>query len=118
VALAIPPGSLQRVNASKRLRILRDAAGARPFGPTSRGNSRHSHLRFERTQGQRIDCPSGKLRALVRRGESDGDIFTYFFKKYRLGPVIGTRTWDGVRGIRGFMPLMDGGYVSRPEFSV
>ncbi len=49
---------------------------------------------------------------------SDGDIFSYYFKKYKLGPLIGTRTWGGVRGIRGYVPLMDGGYVTRPEFSV
>jgi tricorn protease len=49
---------------------------------------------------------------------SDGDIFTYYFKQYKLGPVVGTRTWGGVRGIRGFTPLLDGGYVALPEFSV
>jgi tricorn protease len=46
---------------------------------------------------------------------SDGDIFPYFFKKYGLGPLIGTRTWGGVVGIRGFTPLIDGGYITRPE---
>lgn len=49
---------------------------------------------------------------------SDGDFFTYFFKFYKLGPVIGMRTWGGVRGIRGEIPLMDGGYITRPEFSL
>jgi len=49
---------------------------------------------------------------------SDGDIFPYFFKKYKLGPVIGKRTWGGVRGIRGYTPLLDGGYVTIPEFSI
>jgi tricorn protease len=49
---------------------------------------------------------------------SDGDIFSYYFKKYHLGPLIGMRTWGGVRGIRGFEPLLDGGYITRPEFSV
>jgi len=49
---------------------------------------------------------------------SDGDFFSYFFKKYQLGPLIGTRTWGGIRGIRGQMPLMDGGYITRPEFSL
>jgi tricorn protease len=49
---------------------------------------------------------------------SDGDFFSYFFKKYKLGPLIGMRTWGGVRGIRGEIPLMDGGYVTRPEFSL
>ncbi len=49
---------------------------------------------------------------------SDGDFFSYFFKHYKLGPLIGERTWGGVRGIRGEMPLMDGGYITRPEFSI
>jgi tricorn protease len=46
---------------------------------------------------------------------SDGDIFPYYFRKYGLGPVIGTRTWGGVRGIRGYWPLADGGYITIPE---
>lgn len=49
---------------------------------------------------------------------SDGDFFTYFFEKYKLGPVVGERTWGGVRGIRGYIPLIDGGYITRPEFSL
>ncbi len=49
---------------------------------------------------------------------SDGDFFSYFFKQYKLGPLIGERTWGGVRGIRGMMPLMDGGYITRPEFAL
>ena len=49
---------------------------------------------------------------------SDGDIFSYMFKHYQLGPLIGERTWGGVRGIRGQIPLMDGGYITRPEFSM
>ncbi len=48
---------------------------------------------------------------------SDGDIFTYRFKKYKLGKVIGKRSWGGVVGIRGSLPLLDGGYLYRPEFS-
>jgi tricorn protease len=49
---------------------------------------------------------------------SDGDFFSYFFKVYKLGPLIGERTWGGVRGIRGEIPLIDGGYITRPEFSL
>ena len=49
---------------------------------------------------------------------SDGDLFSYYFKYYKLGPLIGERTWGGVRGIRGFTPLIDGGYITRPEFSL
>jgi len=48
---------------------------------------------------------------------SDGDYFPYYFKEFGLGPLIGRRTWGGVVGIRGFTPLMDGGYVTRPEIA-
>jgi len=48
---------------------------------------------------------------------SDGDIVTYRFKAYKMGPVIGKRTWGGVVGIRGTLPLLDGGVLNRPEFS-
>jgi tricorn protease len=47
---------------------------------------------------------------------SDGDIFSYMFKKAKLGPLIGTRTWGGVVGITGWGPLIDGGSVNVPEF--
>jgi tricorn protease len=49
---------------------------------------------------------------------SDGDIFPYYFRQYGLGPLIGKRTWGGVRGIRGDWSLLDGGYVTIPEDSL
>ena len=48
---------------------------------------------------------------------SDGDIFSFYWKAYHLGPLIGERTWGGVRGIRGQIPLIDGGFITRPEGS-
>ena len=48
---------------------------------------------------------------------SDGDLFPYRFKFYKLGPLIGKRSWGGVVGIRGTLPLLDGGFLNRPEFS-
>ena len=61
----------------------------------------------------------GYLACITNRyAASDGDFFSYFFKQYKLGPLIGERTWGGVRGIRGEFELMDGGYITRPEFSL
>jgi tricorn protease len=48
---------------------------------------------------------------------SDGDLFPYRFKKYKLGKLIGKRTWGGVVGIRNSLPLLDGGFLYKPEFS-
>jgi tricorn protease len=48
---------------------------------------------------------------------SDGDLFPYRFRQYGLGKLIGKRSWGGVVGIRGSLPLLDGGTLNRPEFS-
>ena len=49
---------------------------------------------------------------------SDGDIVTYRFKNYHLGTIVGKRTWGGVTGIRESLPLVDGGILYKPEFSI
>jgi tricorn protease len=46
---------------------------------------------------------------------SDGDQFPYFFREFGLGPVLGTRSWGGVRGILGAWPLMDGSSANVPK---
>ncbi len=48
---------------------------------------------------------------------SDGDIFSYRFKALHMGKLIGHRTWGGVVGIRGTLPFVDGGFMTRPEFT-
>ncbi len=48
---------------------------------------------------------------------SDGDIFPYRFRYYKLGKLIGKRSWGGVVGIRGTLPIVDGGFLNKPEFS-
>ncbi|MCX5754262.1 MAG: PDZ domain-containing protein [Candidatus Krumholzibacteria bacterium] len=58
-----------------------------------------------------------KVMLLDEFSASDGDIVAYRFKKYKIGPVIGKRSWGGVVGIRGTLPLLDGGFLNKPEFS-
>ncbi len=62
-----------------------------------------------------IDGP--KVCLLNEFSASDGDLFPYQFKQYKLGKLIGKRSWGGVVGIRGTLPLVDGGYLNKPEFS-
>lgn len=59
-----------------------------------------------------------KLCLINHYSASDGDIFPFYFRKYGIGPLIGTRTWGGVRGIRGYWALLDGGYITVPEDSL
>jgi tricorn protease len=49
---------------------------------------------------------------------SDGDQFPFFFRQWKMGPVVGQRTWGGVRGIKGPWRLMDGTYVTVPKDSL
>ena len=61
---------------------------------------------------------AGPLVCLINRySASDGDLFPYQFRKHNLGPLIGTRTWGGVVGIRGSLPFIDGGDLRKPEFA-
>lgn len=47
---------------------------------------------------------------------SFGVIFSYAFRQWNIGPLIGKRTWGGVVGITDHGPLLDGGRVFVPEF--
>lgn len=49
---------------------------------------------------------------------SGGDAFPYYFKKMGLGKLIGTRTWGGLVGISRNAGLVDGGYISVPQFGI
>lgn len=58
------------------------------------------------------------LAALIdQHAGSDGDIFPTVFRKLELGPLIGTRTWGGVVGIRADKPFVDLGMVTQPEYA-
>ncbi len=58
-----------------------------------------------------------KVALIDEYSASDGDIFAYRFRKHKLGPIIGKRSWGGVVGIRGSLPIVDGGSLNRPEFA-
>ena len=58
----------------------------------------------------------GHMAVLInRQGGSDCETLAQEFKDFKMGPVIGTRTWGGWVGIRG-KQLRDGGAVTQPEF--
>lgn len=58
-----------------------------------------------------------KVLLINRYSASDGDLFPYAFKYYKLGTVIGTRSWGGVVGISGSLPFIDGADLRKPEFA-
>jgi tricorn protease len=65
-----------------------------------------------------VRAMSGPMAVLINeRAGSDGDIFPTGFRLYGLGPLIGTRTWGGVVGIRGDKPFVDAGMATQPEYA-
>ncbi len=74
---------------------------------------RNSLPRFE--PAEQIIGP--KVALIDEYSASDGDIFAYRFRKSNLGTIIGKRSWGGVVGIRGSLPIVDGGFLNRPEFA-
>lgn len=58
-----------------------------------------------------------KVLLMDRYSASDGDLFPYGFKHYKLGTTIGTRSWGGVVGISGSLPFIDGADMRKPEFA-
>ena len=58
-----------------------------------------------------------KVCLLNEFSASDGDIFPWRFKHRKIGPLIGKRSWGGTVGIRGSLPLVDGGTLNKPEFA-
>ena len=58
-----------------------------------------------------------KVMLINELAGSGGDAFPWFFKRQKIGPLVGTRTWGGLVGIARNIPLMDGGFVTAPEFA-
>lgn len=65
---------------------------------------------------QSVDGPMAML--INGYAGSGGDHFPWLFRKYKLGPLVGTRTWGGLVGIAGGFPLVDGGQITSPEFGL
>jgi tricorn protease len=64
----------------------------------------------------RVVQPGPKVALINEDTSSDGDIFAYAFRQWKIGALIGKRTWGGAVGITDHGPLLDGGVVFVPEF--
>jgi tricorn protease len=49
---------------------------------------------------------------------SGGDAMPWYFHRFGVGKLIGTRTWGGLVGIGGTPDLMDGGNVTAPNIAI
>jgi len=68
-----------------------------------------------KTPGAGIHGP--KVMLIDETAGSGGDLLPWMFRQYKLGPLVGKRTWGGLVGILGYPVLMDGGGVTAPNLA-
>jgi tricorn protease len=73
--------------------------------------------------GEDLPIPAGaiygpKAMLINEYAGSGGDELPWLFRRFKVGPLIGTRTWGGLVGIGGYPTLMDGGMVTAPRIAL
>ncbi len=73
--------------------------------------------------GEELVSPRGaifgpKVMIADENAGSGGDLLPWMFQRFKLGPVIGKRTWGGLVGILGFPSFIDGGSVTAPNLAI
>ncbi|HEY2017152.1 MAG TPA: PDZ domain-containing protein [Bryobacteraceae bacterium] len=58
-----------------------------------------------------------KVMIVNEQAGSGGDLFPFYFKKEKIGLIVGTRTWGGLIGMGGFPSMLDGGSVTAPGWA-
>ncbi|MCL6646000.1 MAG: PDZ domain-containing protein, partial [Dehalococcoidia bacterium] len=56
-----------------------------------------------------------KVMIVNEMAGSGGDLLPYMFRRMRLGPLVGSRTWGGLVGIWDTPQLLDGGTMQAPR---
>ncbi|MEW5981470.1 MAG: PDZ domain-containing protein [Acidobacteriota bacterium] len=59
-----------------------------------------------------------KVMIIDEMAGSGGDLLPWMFRKFKLGPLVGQRTWGGLVGVLGFPVLMDGGSITAPNLAI
>ena len=73
--------------------------------------------------GEDLKTPSAsiqgpKVMLIDETAGSGGDLLPWMFRKFKLGTLVGKRTWGGLVGTLGFPILMDGGVVTAPNLAI
>ncbi|MGH9798819.1 MAG: PDZ domain-containing protein, partial [Blastocatellia bacterium] len=76
-----------------------------------------------REGGQDVPVPAGaiygpKAMLINEMAGSGGDAMPWYFKKSKLGPLVGKKTWGGLIASFAPPPLMDGGGNTAPDAAI
>jgi len=59
-----------------------------------------------------------KVMIIDETAGSGGDFLPWMFRKFKVGTLVGKRTWGGLVGILGFPEFIDGGSVTAPNLAI
>lgn len=73
--------------------------------------------------GKDLKSPSAsiqgpKVMLIDETAGSGGDMLPWMFRKFKVGTLVGKRTWGGLVGILGFPEFIDGGGVTAPNVAI
>ena len=73
--------------------------------------------------GKDLKSPSAsiqgpKVMIIDETAGSGGDMLPWMFRKFKVGTIVGKRTWGGLVGILGFPEFIDGGGVTAPNVAI
>jgi tricorn protease len=79
----------------------------------------HWNMRY----GKDLKSPSAsiqgpKVMLIDETAGSGGDMLPWMFRKFKVGTLVGKRTWGGLVGILGFPEFIDGGGVTAPNVAI
>ncbi len=77
------------------------------------------HMRY----GKDLKSPSAsiqgpKVMITDETAGSGGDMLPWMFRKFKVGTLVGKRTWGGLVGILGYPEFIDGGDVTAPNLGI
>lgn len=73
--------------------------------------------------GKDFKTPSGsiqgpKVMLIDETAGSGGDMLPWMFRKFKVGTLVGKRTWGGLVGILGFPEFIDGASITAPNVAI
>jgi tricorn protease len=73
--------------------------------------------------GKDLKTPSAsiqgpKVMIIDESAGSGGDMLPWMFRKFKVGTLVGKRTWGGLVGVLGYPELLDGGFVTAPNVAI
>ncbi len=81
------------------------------------------HAHWNTRYGKDFKTPSAsiqgpKVMLIDETAGSGGDMLPWMFHKFKVGTLVGKRTWGGLVGVLGFPEFIDGASVTAPNLAI